>query len=92
MIIRSQDKSIMTNFKNITDIGFSYEEESKYMIVAYLYQNSTILATYSTEEKAIKVLDMIQERYQSIWDAENGYLSGGQHFGLIFKMPQDDEI
>ena len=84
MIIRSQDKGVIT-----TDLNLWIRNE----IVGYEIENNDFkLGTYSTEEKAIKVLDMIQKRYQSIWDVENGFIRGEMNFSSVFQMPQDSEV
>lgn len=61
MIIRSQDKkSITTDLKlHISECDFETDN------ITYRIYTSTHdwLGTYSTEEKAIKVLDMIQKAY-----------------------------
>lgn len=55
MIIRGQSKNLMTNDMNL----FVEEYSNKYAV-----SNKDFRAgLYSTEEKAIKVLDMIQEAY-----------------------------
>lgn len=90
MIIRSQDKKAIVNFNNLTEVCIGGAKENK--IEALDNRGVLELGKYSTEEKAIKVLDMICERYQCIWDAENGFLYGGTHFGSVFKMPQDSEV
>ncbi len=55
MIIRSQDKKKILNFEHIRKISIDAN-----MIMA---DDVFVIGTYSTEEKAIKVLDMIQDAY-----------------------------
>lgn len=55
MLIRSQDKKKIYNFEHIRRIFVDTN-----MILA---DDASILGEYSTEEKAIKVLDMIQNAY-----------------------------
>ena len=70
MIIRSQDKYSIINLDVVDGVRL-LEQRRKGEIkthyqtdVYYLTKNeSGILGTYSTEEKALKVLDMIQEAY-----------------------------
>ena len=61
MLIRSQDKKMIINTDNLDAICI----ENKNAISAYSGDISTrsTIAIYSTEEKAIKVLDMIEEAY-----------------------------
>lgn len=51
-----------------------------------IYVNGKQCAKYSTEEKAMKVLDMIQEQI------ENMYIGVGNYMGKPFQMPQDSEV
>lgn len=51
------------------------------------------LGHYSTESKALKVLDMIQEKYSKTIDVgENGFLTAIYDYPKIFQMPQDEEV
>lgn len=70
MIIRSQDKKMILNFNCIDTLrvkSFRFEKNEnliKYQILYYgVGEYDGFLANYSTEEKAIKVLDMIQGAY-----------------------------
>ncbi len=67
--IRSRDKEMIMNCNSL-EIDL---EDGK-----SIYSNGYVLGTYSTKEKALKVLD----------DIEN-YLARGYDF---YKMPQDDEV
>lgn len=74
MLIRSQDKRTLVNLDNVARITIEQISNSDYRIGAgYNY-----IGTYSTEEKAIKVLDMIQQNYERRWE--------------VFQMPQDSEV
>lgn len=59
MFLRSQDKHGFVNLENVDTLCVSSEWE----IVALNYNAKSFIGTYSTEEKALKVLDMIQEAY-----------------------------
>ena len=85
MIIRSQDKYSIINFDNIDRVRLSERRErgeikAHYQTdVYYLTKNEAgLLGTYSTEEKALKVLDKICDFY---------FRCDG-----IFEMPQDSEV
>lgn len=62
MLIRSQDKTIIVNIDNAFSIAIRNINGA-----ASIYVGSQggccIIAEYSTKEKAVKVLDMIQEAY-----------------------------
>ena len=83
MIIRSQNK-----LKTTTDLNLEIYDchDDIFLIV-----NQTVdtLGIYSTEEKAIKVLDMICEKYSSCeWkDVECSICHK-----TVFQMPQDSEV
>ncbi|NSJ26695.1 hypothetical protein [Blautia glucerasea] len=58
MVIRSQDKSRLINFDNIHELRF-WECEQGFDITDCVCP----VGHYSSKEKALKVLDMIQEAY-----------------------------
>ena len=78
MWIRSQDKEMLLNCE-----GFDILDEDTIWVV---YGCNTTLATYSTYEKALKVLDMIEEHI------ENMYIGIGNYMGKPFQMPQEEEL
>lgn len=85
MLIRSQDKTKTTTdlnlFIDVKEVGTSNT------IMAFIKNVSTdILGSYSSREKAIKVLDMIEESYKN---ANNGY---GYVENTVFQMPKDNEV
>lgn len=87
MIIRSQDKKQITNFEQITDISVLASGDEFDIQVFYPFSiddgyAQMRLATYSTEEKAIKVLDMIENACRNIAFTD----------GIVFHMPQDSEV
>lgn len=77
MLIRSQDKEILVNFN--VSAGIEIEEGPvRTVITSYITGCSYLLGEYSTKEKAMKVLDMIQEAYI------NGHID--------YQMPADSEV
>ena len=87
MLIRTQDKERLVNLDNIISIYTErisrHGEIQERYITNIKYHAGVIggisLGTYSSEEKAIKVLDKIQELYS---------------YGCfdVFEMPSDDEV
>lgn len=74
MLIRSQNKEVLAVFENLLDI-----EVSGGVISARKdYGWCCLLGEYSIKEKAMKVLDMIQEAYV------NGHID--------YQMPADSEV
>lgn len=78
MLIRSQDKETLINFNNsivvntMVDIGGVTKMFCSYSCDDY------VIGNYSSKEKAMKVLDMIQEAYV------NGHID--------YQMPADSEV
>lgn len=88
MIIRSQDKRKTTTDLNLHISECDFAKDN----ITYRIYTSTHdwLGTYSTEEKAIKVLDMIQSAYNSIETMKID--KGAWRDNHYFEMPQDSEV
>ena len=94
MIIRSQDKLKIT-----TDLNLEIYDchDDRFEIVN---QTVDMLGIYSTQEKAIKVLDMIQKEYGRHYYGEGGQLATINHYvepfafipPKVFQMPSDEEV
>lgn len=87
MWIRSQDKEMLLNCE-----GFDILDEDTVWII---YGCNTALATYSTEEKALKVLDMIEKHLNSqgkiVKKSMGNYFISDVKLN-VFQMPQDEEM
>lgn len=105
MIIRSQDKKTLTNFHQITDMGVKKDGSVFLIKVYYPFSvnddySSMRIAAYSTEEKAIKVLDMITEEYGKHYYGQGGQMATADYYvppfafipPKVFQMPQDSEV
>lgn len=91
MIIRSQDKKRITSDLNL----YIYEWDLEKYGARYDIRTSTHnpIGTYSTEEKAIMVLDMICDSYQYMKECECARKALGVHAPeFVFQMPQDSEV
>lgn len=77
MLIRSQNKTFLLNFSNLT-IAYIAEDDEDFVISSLEDENRYRLGKYSSKEKAMKVLDMIQEAYV------NGHID--------YQMPEDSEV
>lgn len=77
MLIRSQDKTKIINIKNVSVINF-FGMNGVLAISVKALDVSYSIAEYSTKEKALKVLDMIQEAYV------NGHID--------YQIPADSEV
>lgn len=62
MLIRSQDKRMIVNFDSICTVSAFPEKDSEDIYVED-GTGSLMIGRYSTRERALKVLDMIQEAY-----------------------------
>lgn len=87
MWIRTQDKEMIIN---CSDVEIGLEEQTTIWCGGY------VLGTYSTKEKALKVLDMIEDRInQNEEFAAQGERDHGYTMRLIkfvYQMPLDSDV
>ena len=93
MIIRSQDKRKTTTDLNLHISECDFAKDN----ITYRIYTSTHdwLGEYSTEEKAIKVLDMIEKEYRRTTDLDHEWKSSILFCvprSNVFQMPQDSEV
>lgn len=81
MLIRSQDKKELHNLDGIKMINVVSISNGHLVEV----NSQHTIGIYSTEEKAIKVLDMIEDAYKD-------FRGGNIYEHSVFQMPQDDEV
>lgn len=82
MLIRSQDRETLINFNNSIVIDIMLIENAAKIVCSYSYSDY-IIGRYSSKEKAMKVLDMIQDAYMEYKSGEivgNG-LAGSAYTG-----------
>lgn len=72
--------------KPIYYLGRPAEEIVEEKIYHCIFIHNLNCGTYSNKEKALKVLDKIQEHIK------NMYVGTGNFMGYLFQMPQDDEV
>lgn len=89
MLIRNQDKRMIVNFDNICTVSAFPEKDSEDIYVKD-GTGSLMVGRYSTKAKAMKVLDMIQKRYEE-YETERIYKEGVFKVGA-FQMPEDSEM
>ena len=80
MLIRSQDKERIMDYIRVS-VGIDHEvseDNSIWISIVYSENACGLLGKYSSERKALKVLDMIQEAYV------NGHID--------YQMPDDSEV
>lgn len=100
MWIRSQKKDTLCNVKDVYFCKCNYLNKPKY----YEFRSDNfgvsyyVLGTYSSEEKAIKVLDMIQNEIYKLKQidyptSKDTYAILGYCYNQeVFQMPQDSEV
>lgn len=77
MWIRSQSKKSLSNVNQL--IINATKDKSKYYIFGYSERGIDILGVYSIQEKALNVLDYIEDSLE-------------YPHNTVFQMPQDDEV
>ena len=86
MWIRSQDKRQLLNVNDIRVQGCFINSEEK----------MANLGKYSSQEKALKVMDMIEQNIKNSFVAKTDYseqYSENSRRGMgVFQMPQDSEV
>ena len=95
MLIRTQDKRSLVDMTGLTitvNQYVRYEDTPKQFFIYNVEcsQSQYALGRYSTYEKAIKVLDMIQKEYEAA-NVNRGY-PGGYVANTVFNMPSDEEV
>ena len=89
MLIRSQDKEMIINMAATNHIYVRevYRPSGNLIDIS---SDEMRLGYYSTKEKAIKVLDMIQEAYCDFMAVRNDDMWCGKD--SVFQMPEDSEV
>ncbi len=95
MLIRSQNKKRIANFNNCNLVTIN--PNCTYVNITI---DGIVIGTYSTEEKAIKVLDMIQDEYAKHFYSQGGQMATANYYvppfafvpPKVFQMPQDSEV
>lgn len=85
MLIRSQDKSRLINLDNTRELRF-WECAQGFDITDCVCP----IGHYSTKEKAMRVLDMIQEAYCKFMSVKNDDAWDGKE--AVFQMPEDGNV
>ena len=85
MWIRSQGKALLIDADR-----FFVDEESDGR--SYIYVNGNPVASYSTHERAMKVMDMIEDAiidYESMMNNKDGFFNERR---IVFQMPTDNVV
>lgn len=98
MLIRSQDKKILCPLNAMCVHPLIRNDKiygrviAKYEIHICIGGEYGIIAKYSTEEKAVKVLDMIENFYSNLQYTRFAGSSYEEFLSVIFQMPQDEDV
>ena len=101
MLIRSQDKMVLIPIDTgYICVNYRTKKDLIFCGLTGNDENCLTIGKYSSEEKAIKVLDMIQEKYGTHYYGTGGPLATSNHyvppFGFnppkVFQMLQDSEV
>lgn len=93
MWIRSQNKRILSN---VDEVLVTFVDENKCFISGFWGTGTDTLGVYSSKEKALKVLDEIQDaiedtgfyRIDNIGHGTYAFSKGV----LVYQMPQDEDV
>lgn len=97
MFIRSQNRDVLLNVNDICFNKLNIHSEIIYQFRCYGYGDDYyILGEYSTKEKAMKVMDMIQNaitgtRFE-FTDIVRDCDLAGIEIHNVFNMPKDEEV
>lgn len=80
MLIRSQNKAFLLNFSNLF-VAYIVRDDEGFVISSLEDENRYRLGMYSSKEKAMKVLDMIQDAYM---DYKSGEIIGSGLAGSAY--------
>ena len=91
MWILSQDKKILLNANYFCVDSYTYKDKTEYYIRASTidFDNSIIVAEYSTKQKAKYVFDVLKDR------ANNSIICSMVNLGVYkspYELPSDDEV
>lgn len=94
MWIRSQNKKILSK---VNEVLICTMDDNKYFIEGFWDRGSDTLGIYSSEEKALKVLDEIQKKVEYPDSTLVSPTALKNYYRLIpkgqfYQMPQNDEV
>ena len=95
MLIRSQNKKNLTNLSQVTNVTIITRDSRFKIMACYPVEDGyDYMGEYSTETKAIKVLDMIQSLYDNLVVYREGKDRDPMWYGSsrVFQMPTDEEM
>ena len=82
--VRSQDKECLTNISNIQYVYKNYNHG-----LGTYYDNLKLLGTYKTKERAIEVLDEIQNILKKDKFEDERFCCDKLTKAMVYEMPKD---
>ena len=101
MWLRSQSKDVLVNINEVCFYKMKKDSKFIYQFRCYGYGNYYILGYYSTEEKAMKVMNLIQRQIESRSESyeilrpvlkSNPFEPYWKKREVVFQMPKDEEL
>ena len=100
MLIRSQDKKEIIVLESVVGLSIEFFGGEPHIVANPKNGGMKKLGIYSSEEKAIKVLDMIQNEYGTHYYGNGGPMATANFYippfkyipPKVFQMPQDSEV
>lgn len=90
MMVRSQNKELITFLENIQVIKIRKDTDESVRIVFEYVEGSKTMGQYHSYQVALKVLDMIQKHYEE-YETERIYKEGIYDINA-FQMPEDNDV
>ena len=90
MRLVSQDGIIDVPYENVI-IACENNRDGKYTIYARC-SHCLGMATYSTEDKALKVMEMLRKRYLDYLDVKFETFWYSNDYPKVFQFPEDEEV
>lgn len=101
MRIISQDGMIDIPYENLC-FSMDYRDSTRVIVCDIGSNNGDVvtIAKYSTQEKAMKVMEMLREKYLSRMELDGGYDITNGHYvqpnfwvlPRVFQFPKDEEM
>lgn len=91
--VRAQDRETLLKVNN----GLMYWEDTdkrNCIVIKETSTNLSVLGEYKTKERALEVLDEIQEFIEKrgedyLLTNKDGIITGQKHYGLVYEMPEE---
>ena len=90
LYVRSQDKM------KLVKVNYCYimDQQDHFTIIGETIDSGPIIGTYKSKERALQILDEIQEYLEKqgqvyLLTNENGIITSQKHYGFVYQMPSE---